>query len=246
MDSGGLKRILKNVARGRSSVSEALEALKAFPYDDLGFAKIDTHRELRKGFPEVVFCLGKSRKQIERIFRRIGSSSRVMATRASHEVYEALKAVRRDAVYYEKARIVFAGRRRKPSGKPVLIASAGTSDIPVAEEAAVTAEILANRVERLFDIGAAGIHRLLANRRKIMAANVVVVVAGMDGVLPTLVGGVARRPVIAVPTSVGYGAHFGGIAPLLTILNSCSPGVAAVNIDNGFGAGYLASLINGK
>jgi len=225
---------------------QAMKALKTFPYDDLGFAKIDTHRDLRKGFPEVIFCEGKSQKQIVDIFKRAGSSSAVMATRASLEVYEAVKKARKEALYYEEARVIFSGRKKRTKGKTIVVASAGTADMPVAEEAAVTAEILGNRVERVYDIGVAGVHRLFANHKKLMQANVLVVVAGMEGALASIVGGVVNRPVIAVPTSVGYGAGFKGIAPLLTMMNSCAPGISVVNIDNGFGAGYIAWMINRK
>ncbi|MBD3426820.1 MAG: nickel pincer cofactor biosynthesis protein LarB [Candidatus Omnitrophica bacterium] len=245
MEKRQIRKILKEVKDGKISTDRALEALRAFPFDDMGFAKIDTHRDLRKGFPEVVFCSGKSCEQITAIFGKRKDST-IMATRADHDIYQAVKKTRKEAVYYPEAAIVFAGRKRRKSGRTILVASAGTSDIPVAEEAAVTAEILGNRVDRSYDIGVAGMHRMLANREKLARANVVIVVAGMDGALPSLVGGLVGRPVIAVPTSVGYGANFRGLAPLLTVLNSCAPGVATVNIDNGFGAGYMASLINRK
>ena len=169
-----------------------------------------------------------------------------MATKADSKIFEEIKKIKKNAVYFEEAGIILAGKKKRAAGKKILVVSAGTADIPVAEEAAVTAEIMGNTVERIYDIGVAGIHRMLANQKKLRAANVVIVVAGMDGALPSIVGGVVSRPVIAVPTSVGYGANFEGLAPLLTMLNSCSPGVAAVNIDNGFGAGYMASMINKK
>ena len=245
MDKKQIKKILEDLEAGRIRSGQAMDALKRFPYDDIGFAKIDTHRDLRKGFPEVVFCEGKSKNQVVRIFKRRKTAT-VMATRADKDIYEAVKKERKDAVYYGDARIIFAGKKKRRTGKTIFVASAGTSDIPVAEEAAVTAEMLGNKVERSYDIGVAGMHRMLASHKRIIKANVVIVVAGMDGALPSLVGGVVSRPVIAVPTSVGYGANFRGLAPLLTMLNSCAPGVAAVNIDNGFGAGYIASLINRK
>jgi NCAIR mutase (PurE)-related protein len=245
MDKKHIRKILKDVGSGKMKTSQAMDALKGFPYDDMGFAKIDTHRDLRKGFPEVVFCEGKSKDQIVGIFKRRKTAT-VMATRAGLDIYEAVKKERKDAVYYNDARIIFAGKKKKKTGKTIFVASAGTSDIPVAEEAAVTAEMLGNKVERSYDIGVAGMHRMLASHKKLTKANVVIVVAGMDGALPSLVGGVVSRPVIAVPTSIGYGANFEGLAPLLTMLNSCAPGVATVNIDNGFGAGYMASLINRK
>jgi NCAIR mutase (PurE)-related protein len=246
MDKKRIKSILKDVEAGKLSAEKAVEALRTFPYDDIGFAKIDTHRDLRKGFPEVVFCEGKSLGQIAGIFKRYKKGSTFMATKAGREAYEAVRKIRKDSVYYEKARIILAGRKKRRAGKTVLVITAGTSDIPVAEEAAVTAEILGNKVERVFDIGVAGVHRLFANYGKLKKANVLIVVAGMDGVLASVVGGIVDRPVIAVPTSVGYGANFRGIAPLLTMLNSCAPGITVVNIDNGFGAGYAASLMNRK
>lgn len=248
MDRRKIKKILRNVKSGDLNINKAFEELKSLPYEDLGFTKIDTHREIRKGFPEVIFCEGKTLKQMVGIFKKLKKSSFVMATRANKEKYKAVKNIRKDAIYYEKAGIIFAGKKKKSKkrNKPILVLSAGTSDIPVAEEAAVTAEVLGNKVERVYDIGAAGIHRMLSKRSKIEKASVIIVVAGMDAVLPTLVGGLASCPVIAVPTSVGYGANFKGLAALLTVLNSCAPGVAAVNIDNGFGAGYMSSLINNK
>ena len=246
MDKKQIKKILKDLEAGKISLTRAMDELKDFPYHEMGFAKIDTHRPLRKGFPEVVLCRGKSLKQITGIFTKRKNSGMLMATRAGRDVFEAVKKIRKDAVYYEDARVIFAGKKRPARGKTIVVATAGTADIPVAEEAAVTAEIMGNRVRRLYDIGVAGVHRLLANRGKLMKANVVVVAAGMDGALPSIVGGLVSRPVIAVPTSVGYGANFEGLAPLLTMLNSCAPGVSVVNVDNGFGAGYIAALINRK
>ena len=246
MEKSKLKRILEDVKEGKVTTRKAMDALKAFPYDDLGFAKIDTHRDLRKGVPEVIFCEGKTIDQIKGIFTRGKKSSFIMATRANQKIYDVIRKIREDAVFHEKARIIFAGKKRKKSGKTIAVVTAGTSDIPVAEEAAITAEIIGNSVERIYDIGVAGIHRLLGNKKKLSKANVVVVVAGMEGALASIVGGVVERPVIAVPTSIGYGANFKGIAPLLTMLNACAPGIAVVNIDNGFGAGYMASLINKK
>jgi len=246
MDRKRIKKILKDLSSGKTGLDGAMAALKDFPYHEMGFAKIDTHRPLRKGFPEVILCRGKSLSQITSIFSGRKRSGMLMATRAGRDVFEAVKKIRKDAVYYEDARVIFAGRKKPASGKTILVATAGTADIPVAEEAAVTAEIMGNRVRRVYDIGVAGVHRLLASRAKLVKANVVVVAAGMDGALPSVVGGLVSRPVIAVPTSVGYGANYQGLAPLLTMLNSCAPGVSVVNIDNGFGAGYIASLINRK
>lgn len=246
MEKKRIKKVLKDLEKGKINTKKALEELKSFPYDDLGFAKIDTHRDLRKGFPEVIFCEGKELDQVVSIFKKRGASGTIMATRAGEEIYNEVKRVREDTVYFEKARVILSGEKRKTAGKTILVASAGTSDMPVAEEAAVTAEILGNRVERVYDVGVAGVHRLFSNRRKLLKANVVIVIAGMEGALASIVGGVVDRPVIAVPTSIGYGASFKGIAPLLTMLNSCAPGISVVNIDNGFGAGYIASMINKK
>jgi NCAIR mutase (PurE)-related protein len=227
-------------------VEDAFARLKDFPYEDLGFARLDTHRAMRKGFPEVIFCPGKTTEQILEIFGRLANhSGRVMAARVAPADAAALVDRFPAAVHHPSARIVTLGPPGEPAGKgTVLVLSAGTADIPVADEAAVTAETLGSRVERLFDVGVAGIHRLLDKREALFAANVLIVVAGMDGALPSVVGGLVSRPVIAVPTSIGYGASFGGVAALLTMLNSCAPGVAVVNIDNGFGAGFTAHLMN--
>ena len=248
MEKERLKKLLEEVRSGKVDIDEALQMLRSLPYEDLGFAKVDTHRELRKGFPEVVFCQGKTTGQIRAIVERLSSgSSCIMATKATAEVYDAIGEQREDAVYHETAGIVVVGKRKakKRTRHPILVLSAGTSDIPVAEEAAVTAEIMGNEVERLYDSGVAGAHRLFSNAEHLFNASVIIVVAGMDGVLPSLVGGLVDRPVIAVPTSVGYGASFDGLAALLTMLNSCAPGVVVVNIDNGFGAGYVAAVIAG-
>jgi NCAIR mutase (PurE)-related protein len=246
MDSDRIREVLDQVRNGTLGVEDAFARLKDLPYEDLGFARLDTHRAMRKGYPEVIFCPGKTTAQIEEIFGRLARhEGRVMAARASAEVAEAIRKKFPQAVYHESARIVTLGKPSAVTGKgKVLVVSAGTADIPVADEAAVTAETLGSPVERLFDVGVAGIHRLLDRREQLFAAGVLVVVAGMDGALPSVVGGLVGRPVIAVPTSIGYGASFGGLAALLTMLNSCAPGVTVVNIDNGFGAGYSAHLIN--
>jgi pyridinium-3,5-biscarboxylic acid mononucleotide synthase len=246
MDSDRLRALMEEVRHGKIPVDEAVTQLKNLPYEDLGFARLDHHRALRKGFPEVIFCPGKTTDQVVHIFGRIREQSgRVMAARANREVADAIRAAHPDAEYFETARIMLAGGSAPKSGRGVvLVTTAGTADIPVAEEAAVTAEILGSTVERLFDVGVAGIHRLLDRRDRLMAAHVIIVVAGMDGALPSVVAGLVDRPVLAVPTSVGYGASFGGISALLTMLNSCAPGVTVSNIDNGFGAGYAAHLIN--
>ena len=246
MDREKITELLQNVKAGKVEIAEALSVLKALPYEDLGFAKIDTHRDLRKGFPEVIFCKGKTLEQITKIVERHSSRNQViMATKASKEVYQAVSKVRSDAVYYEAARIVVVGQeRRKTTEKTILVVSAGTADLPVAEEAAVTAEVIGNTVERLYDVGVAGIHRLFDNTERLFHASVIVVVAGMEGALVSIVGGLVDKPLIAVPTSVGYGASFDGLAALLAMLNCCAPGVVVVNIDNGFGAGYFASIVN--
>ena len=241
-----MKDLLEHVRRGEVGVEEALTRLRGFPYENLDFARLDSHRALRKGFPEVIYCPGKTHEQIVRIVERIRArEGRVLAARASQEVAEAVQRAFPDAVYHADARMVFLGQPASRSGRgTVLVVSAGTADIPVAEEAAVTADLLGSPVERLYDVGVAGIHRLFDRRDQLFAANVLIVVAGMEGALTSVVAGLVDRPVIGVPTSVGYGASFGGLSALLTMLNSCAPGVGVVNIDNGFGAGYLAHLIN--
>ncbi|MGQ9502301.1 MAG: nickel pincer cofactor biosynthesis protein LarB [Anaerolineae bacterium] len=246
MEVEWLQNLLEEVRDGRLSVPEAINQLRGFPYEDLGFARVDTHRALRKGFPEVIFCPGKTAQQIVEIIERIRTrEGRVLAARAGTEVAEAVQQAFPEAVYYAAARMVFLGQPLPRSGRgTILVVSAGTADIPVAEEAAVTAETLGSPVERLYDVGVAGIHRLFDQRELLLTANVLVVVAGMEGALTSVVAGLVNRPVIGVPTSVGYGASLGGVAALLTMLNSCAPGVGVVNIDNGFGAGYLAHLIN--
>ncbi len=214
------------------------------PYDDLGYAKIDLHREVRKGFPEVVFCEGKTSQQAIAITKKIYTiSKKALLTRVAPALARRLKKRYPRGKYYKDARIFYVGTIPKQLGL-VCVLSGGTADIPVAEEAAVTAEILGSRVKRIYDVGVAGLHRLLAFRKEIQRARVLIVVAGMDGVLATIVGGLFAKPIIATPTSIGYGFSLKGITPLLTMLNSCAPGVAVVNIDNGFGAGYIASLIN--
>ncbi len=241
-----LKNLLLNFRRGKLSLNNVLSNLKNLPYEDLGYAKLDHHRALRRGFPEVIFCQGKTVNQVKIIAAKLFEKNNlVLATRATQEMYFAIKEDYADITYNPDARIILIGKKPKiTSRKNILIMCAGTADLPVAEEAALTAEALGNKVERLYDVGVAGIHRLLANKSKIEKANVIVVVAGMEGALASVVSGLASKPIIAVPTSIGYGSSFKGIAPLLTMLNSCSPGVVVVNIDNGFGAGYAASMIN--
>ena len=223
-----------------------MDRLRILPYEDIGFAKLDHHRTLRRNYPEVVFGLGKTIEQIVAITERmVASSDRVLVTRASPEVYAAVQATVPDAKYHEIARAITVDRSKNSQPQPgIMMVSGGTADLPVIEEAAITAELMCNIVDRAYDVGIAGIHRLLDQLPRLREARVVVVAAGMEGALPGVVSGLVAVPVIAVPTSCGYGASFGGIAPLLTMLNSCSPGVSVVNIDNGFGAGYLAALIN--
>lgn len=240
-----IQALLNDVKNGALSVADAAEKLKTLPYENLGFARVDHHRQLRQGFPEVIFCQGKTPEQAAAIAESIaGSEGGVLASRADAAHFEAIRKRLPDAVYHDTARIVTVERRPLPRSGRVAVCTAGTADIPVAEEAAVTAEMFGCRVDRIFDVGVAGIHRLFDRLPLIRKANVVVTVAGMEGALAGVVGGLVDRPVIAVPTSVGYGSNFGGLSALLTMLNSCSAGIGVVNIDNGFGAGYLAAQIN--
>jgi NCAIR mutase (PurE)-related protein len=246
MNKEKLKQILAEVQNGTLAINEALDRLRSLPYDNLDFARPDTHRELRTGFPEVIFCQGKTTAQITEIVDKLAAKSGpILATRANAEVYAAVRARRDDAVYHEQARIVVIGLpREKKHDRPIAVIGAGTSDLPVVEEAAVTAETMGNVVARVHDVGVAGMHRILDQQHILYAAGVIIVVAGMEGALASVVGGLVDVPVVAVPTSVGYGASFNGLAALLAMLNCCAPGVAVVNIDNGFGAGYYASMIN--
>jgi hypothetical protein len=243
-----LRDLLNEVRAGTRTVESALDRLRDLPFENLGYARLDHHRALRTGYPEVVFCEGKRTDQIVEILQRLEQKhAAVLATRAPPEVYQAVVERIPAAVYFADARIIQVGlNTASPTDSTVLIVCAGTADVPVAEEAAVTAEALGSRIEKLYDVGVAGVHRLLAARDRLNAANVIVVVAGMDGVLPTIVGGLVAAPVIAVPTSIGYGTGLGGVSALMTMLNACAPGIAVVNIDNGFGAGYLAHLINAR
>ena len=237
---------LEKVKSGMMSTEEALRELSILPYEDLNFAKIDHHRNVRVGFPEVIFGNGKTTEQIEIIAEHmVARCNKVLVTHASPEAYKAVSAKICDAVYNQVSRTIVINRQQKTVLRPgVAVVTGGTADIPVAEEAAVTAELMGNKVEKIFDVGVAGLHRLLDKLPKLREARVLVVVAGMEGALPSVVGGLVSAPIIAVPTSVGYGASFNGLAALLTMLNSCSAGVSVVNIDNGFGAGYMAGLIN--
>jgi NCAIR mutase (PurE)-related protein len=246
MNPQKLNHLLNDVRRGRQSVESAVRQLKSLAIHDLKFARVDGHRSLRKGFPEVIYCDGKTPAQVAAIAKKIlQHNENLLATRAGRETYRAVKRVLPKARYHEAARAITVVR--KPAAKragTIAVLCAGTTDIPVAEEAVVTADIMGNRVKRYYDVGVAGIHRLLALNEELLDANVLIVCAGMEGALPSVVGGLVDKPVIAVPTSVGYGASFGGIAALLAMLNSCASGVTVVNINNGFGAGYAASLIN--
>ncbi len=246
MNEKNIRQLLKSIQNNEISIDEGIVRLKGLPFDDLEFAKIDHHRHLRRGFPEVVYCAGKTNEQVVAIIENLvnKSENNVLATKASREIYEAVAKKIPDAVYYELARSIVVRRGKQEKRGYILVISAGTSDIPVAEEAAITVEVMGNKVERLYDVGVAGIHRLFSQKDKLFAAKVLVVVAGMEGALVSVVAGMVDKPVIAVPTSVGYGTNFGGLSALLTMLNSCASGVGVVNIDNGFGAGYLASLIN--
>ena len=245
MDETRLRHLLDQVGAGDVSVDDAFSQLRRLPFEDLGYAKVDHHRAIRQGFPEVVFCQNKTTAQVVGIMQAlIARSDTVLATRANPEVFAAVQAVLPEATYNEAARAILIGKPEpKPDAGHVLVISAGTSDIPVAEEAAVTAEAAGAVVERVFDCGVAGLHRLLEHHQSFERADVIVVVAGMEGALASVVGGLVNKPVIAVPTSVGYGASFGGLAALLSMLNSCASGVVVVNIDNGFGAGYFAGLL---
>ncbi len=251
MEENRIRELLEQVRIGDVGVEAAVEKLRDLPFEDIGFAMLDHHRSLRNGYPEVIFGLGKDTAHVISIAERLRiQSSKVLATRITPEVAVALESAIPGTVYHRLARIAVipgtaedATPRNKPNGT-VLVVSAGTADVPVAEEAVITCQEMGSHTERLYDVGVAGIHRLLDKRDKLVAANVVIVVAGMEGALASVVGGLVRRPVVAVPTSVGYGASFQGLSALLTMLNSCASGVAVMNIDNGFGAGYFAHTVN--
>lgn len=246
MNEEAIRLLLENIKGQKLSIEEGVEQLKILPFEDLGFAKVDYHRKLRQGFAEVIYCAGKTKEQIVAIAEKLSEQGggNVLATRATPEVYEAVLTKIPDAQYHPLARTIMIRRGKQEDRGNILVLSAGTSDLPVAEEAAITAEMMGNHVERVYDTGVAGIHRLLSQTEKLRYARVIVVVAGMEGALASVVGGLVDKPVIAVPTSVGYGANFGGLSALLAMLNSCASGVSVVNIDNGFGAGYQAGLIN--
>lgn len=245
MDAKTLKILLESVRSGQTDVADAVEQLRRLPFESLGFANIDHHREIRCGFPEVIYSPGKTTEQLRIIFGKLAEKgSNVLATRAEREAYDAVLADFPAAEYNELARTISLRQGDSAAVGHIAIAAAGTSDLPVAEEARVTAEIMGQRVTTHYDVGVAGLHRLLAQSEALQAANVIVVVAGMEGALASVVGGLVAAPVIAVPTSVGYGASFGGLSALLTMMNSCAAGVSVVNIDNGFAGGYIAALIN--
>ena len=242
-----IESLLSSVKSGKTSIDEAMLQLKSLPFEDLGFARVDHHRSLRKGFPEVIWGEGKTSGQILTIMRQLKKKGQnILITRLDNRKAMAIRKVFLRSLYYPRSKVLtYHTHRSKLEGKGmILVITAGTTDIPVGEEAAITARFMGNRVETLYDVGVAGIHRLLSERVRLEAARVLIVVAGMEGALPSVVGGLVDKPVIAVPTSIGYGTSFGGIAALLAMLNSCASGVSVVNIDNGFGAGYMASLIN--
>lgn len=246
MEPSALHRLLEQIRDGSISPDEGVSRLRHMPFEDLDFAKVDHHRRIRSGMPEVIFSLGKTPEQVAKIFQKLAKhGGNVLATKADPAHFRAVKKLVRKAEFRESARSIVLRQDRAVRGKgTIVVVSAGTSDIPVAEEALVTAEVMGNKVAHLYDVGVAGIHRLLSNHNVIDEARVVIVCAGMEGALPSVVGGLVRVPVIAVPTSIGYGASFNGLAALLGMLNSCASNVTVVNIDNGFGAGYVASLIN--
>ena len=245
MDADKIKKILLDVKEKKISVSGAMEKLRYFPFHDMGFARLDTQRSLRCGWPEVVYCEGKKITEVTQIFGELVThGGNIIATRANEEVYSNLKKTFSGITYHRNARMITLKQKSIKKKGLVVVACGGTADIPVAEEAGITAEFMEARVTRVFDVGVAGIHRLLAYTGLFRRANVIVAVAGMEGALPSVIAGLVDKPVIAVPVSIGYGTAFGGVTPLLTMLNSCVSGVVTVNIDNGFGAGYTAGLIN--
>jgi NCAIR mutase (PurE)-related protein len=249
MRPDSIKKILQNLSSGKITVDKAVQMLGKFSFEDLGFAKLDHHRAIRTGAPEVIFAPGKTDDQILKIFERMAkSSSDVIVTRAERTIYNKIKRKFKSVKYSSIAKIIYKTGITKPSSddKAIAVVTAGTSDMSVAEEVSVTIEVFGGQVERIYDVGVAGIHRLLAHQDKLMDASVVIVVAGMEGALASVVGGLVRAPVIAVPTSVGYGASFAGLAALLAMLNSCAPGVTVVNIDNGFGAAMAALKMIGR
>jgi len=247
MEKDRLEKLLIRFKNGDADLAQTLDTLKHLPFEDMGFAKVDHHRALRTGYPEVVFCQGKTHEQVEKIFIALEKhNGNLLMTRAEPDLFARLEKIDSRLAYNELGRTITLEQEGREKTGSVLVISAGTADIPVAEEAAITASISGANVERLYDCGVAGIHRLLMQNEKIQQARCIVAVAGMEGALPSVVGGLAPCPVIAVPTSVGYGSHLNGIAPLFTMLNSCAPNITVVNIDNGFGAGFCAAMINNR
>ena len=246
MDNNKLTEILNSVKENKMSTEDALKVLKDLPFKDLDFVKLDHHRELRRGFGEVIYCKSKTEAQLAVIAEELKHKENILYTRVSKKKSDLLLKIDPNLKFNETSKIVYKTNKKTKNDDIVMVVAAGTSDIFVAEEAAITAEVMGNVVERHYDVGVAGIHRLFAIYDNLQKASVIIAVAGMEGALPSVVSGLVNCPVIAVPTSVGYGANFGGLSSLLTMLNSCSPGIAVVNIDNGFGAGYLASMINQK
>lgn len=249
MQYENIMKLLGGVKDGTIDISDAASELQKQPFTDIGYAKIDNHRSVRSGHPEVIFCEGKAPEHIQGIVKNMMDSgvSNIMGTRASEDVYKAVAEVcgEENVIYHKLARIVTVAQTKwVTEGKKILVISGGTSDIPIAEEAKITARVMGQNVDTLYDVGVAGIHRLLSNLDILLSANVIIAVAGMEGALASVVGGLVDKPVIAVPTSIGYGANFGGVAALLAMLNSCASGITVVNIDNGFGAGYAAALMN--
>ncbi|PRR78664.1 N5-carboxyaminoimidazole ribonucleotide mutase [Clostridium liquoris] len=246
MNENDIRELLEGIKNGSITIEDGVEELKELPFKDLGYAKIDNHREIRVGYPEVIYCGGKTVEQVKGIISfMLTNGNNILATRATKEMYNAVQNLYKEAEYFPEAKIIRIMKKEIEKTKSyIAVVTAGTSDIPVSEEAAITAETYGNAVKRIYDVGVAGIHRLFDKIDIIRGAKVVVVVAGMEGALASVVGGLVDKPVIAVPTSVGYGANFKGLSALLSMLNSCASGVSVVNIDNGFGAGYIASMIN--
>ena len=248
MNNDDIYKLLNDVKNKQISIDEAMKYFRDFPFQDLDFVKLDSHRELRKSLGEVIYCKNKTSKQLEIIGKELKNAKKdkIIYTRVDKKKAEILLSIDKELTYNENAQMVFKKNNKQQNKLLILVITAGTSDIPVAEEAACTAEVMGSNVERHFDVGIAGIHRLFSIYDRLQKASVIIVAAGMEGALPSVISGLVDAPIIAIPTSIGYGASFNGIAPLLTMLNSCSPGIVVVNIDNGFGAGYFASIIKGR
>ncbi len=243
MDKSKIKKLLEEVKKGNKSIKEALTTLENLPFMDLGFAKIDSHRELRMGAPEAIYCINKTTSQIMQIIKKMKNDSNIIATRVPEKSLKKIKDTYPDAKIYAEANLAFIGKFPKKTIGKAIIVTAGTSDIPIARESEVTAKSMGIEVETVFDVGIAGIHRVLSIRNKLKEADIAIVIAGMEGALPSVIAGLIDTPIIAVPTSVGYGASFKGISPLLTMLNSCAPGICVMNIDNGYSAGFFAAAV---